>query len=208
MNKAIGIILVTIVTLALSSCYKNYYDISSSALSTINAVSFRSDVVPIVVGGGCGCHNNGSSSQVAFSHKDTVFYGAILARSGKLLAMANGGLHPGEGGVSLTPSQSNIIKEWCAQGAKDDYSDTAAITGTIAYTANILPIYLADCKGSTCHGGVGPTLDYALLKSVGSSILTPMMQSQGASSHPGGVISVESSVAKTFLTWIAQGYQP
>ncbi|HNU88979.1 MAG TPA: hypothetical protein PKJ94_11830, partial [Ferruginibacter sp.] len=62
----------------LSSCYKNKEDIL--ALPT---VSFRSDVVPIMISGGCGCHNNGIATRaVQFSHADTIFYDAILGRTG------------------------------------------------------------------------------------------------------------------------------
>ena len=76
-----GIILTALMTsmliYILPSCYKNKEDILE-----LPKVSFRSEVVPIVVAGGCGCHNNGTSRAIQFSHADTVFYDAILARTG------------------------------------------------------------------------------------------------------------------------------
>ena len=118
--------------------------------------------------------------------------------------MANGtGVHPGGGGVAFTPSQAAIISEWVAQGAKDDYA-APAVTGSITYTTNIVPIYQSVCKGGSCHGGLGPVLDYAILVSE-KSVLSTMMASAGASGHPGGTISSDQSTTSTFLAWIAQG---
>jgi hypothetical protein len=206
MKKTILFTVVAGTLIALASCYKNYNDISSNTLSSINCASFRNDVVPIVVGGACGCHNNGSNRQVAFSHGDTVFYSAILTRAAILRDMANGGAHPGEGSVVFSPSQDSIIRSWYKCGAKDDGGSTV-ITGTITYANNIVPIYKTDCKGGSCHGGSGPTLDYDILKSSGD-VLQKMMNSAGASGHPGGTISIAGSSAATFLAWINQGYLP
>ncbi|MBL0199703.1 MAG: hypothetical protein IPP81_05880 [Chitinophagaceae bacterium] len=91
----------------LSSCYKNKEDILA-----LPATSFRADVVPIMVAGGCGCHNNGIGTRaVQFSHADTIFYDAILGRVGLLNAWVNGGIHPGAGSIYFTPNQENIIKK-------------------------------------------------------------------------------------------------
>jgi hypothetical protein len=118
--------------------------------------------------------------------------------------MALGGLHPGEGSVQFSTAQASIIKNWYDCGAKDDGS-VAPITGTVTYSNNIVAIYKTDCKGGSCHGGTGPTLDYATLVSKGS-VLTQMMNSSGANGHPGGAISIAGSTAATFLAWINQGY--
>lgn len=205
MKKSIILSLLIVITIAVSSCFKNYYDVSESTLASINNVSFRNDVVPIMTSGACGCHNNGSTRQVAFSHLDTIFYSAIQARSAILDKMSKGGEHPGEGSVFFTPSQAAIVKAWVAQGAKDDYTPPP-ITGDITYTLNIVPIYKTDCKGGTCHGGTAVALDYTILKSK-ESVLKSMMNSLGASGHPGGTISVAPASAATFLAWIAQGYK-
>jgi hypothetical protein len=196
-----------VLTIALgSSCYKNYYDITEETLASINNVSFRGDVVPIITSGACGCHNNGTTRQVQFTNgRDTIYYSAILSRSGILGNMANGEAHPGEGSIFFTPSQAAIIKKWVQQGAKDDYV-APPITGSVTYSLHIVPIYKTDCKGSSCHGGVAAALDYTSLKAA-EPVIKEMMGSQGASGHPGGTLSISSGSAGTFLAWIAQGYK-
>lgn len=206
MKKSVLISLLALMVFGAVSCYKNYYDISENTLASLNNVSFRNDVVPIIISGNCGCHNNGSTRQVAFSHLDTVFYSAILSRAGALNDMANGGAHPGEGSIYFTPSQSEIIKAWFAQGAKDDGA-TQVVVGDVSYAANIVPVYKTDCKGGSCHGGVAVALDYTSLKAQEATIKT-MMNSNGASGHPGGTLSVAQSTSALFLAWIAQGYKP
>jgi hypothetical protein len=192
-------VLTSMLTYLLSSCYKNKEDII--ALPT---TSFRADVVPIMVAGGCGCHNNGTATKaVQFSHADTIFYDAILARVGLLNSWVNGGTHPGGGAVDLTTNQKNIIKKWIDEGAKDD-GGGCTVTGSITYTKNILPIYLTSCKGSTCHGGIAINLDYNKMVA-DKGILTTMMNSGGTTGHLGPVLSLSSCTTKTFLEWIAQG---
>ena len=90
----------------LSSCYKNKEDILA-----LPATSFRADVVPIMVAGGCGCHNNGIGTRaVQFSHADTIFYDAILGRVGLLNAWVNGGIHPGAGSIYLHLTRKTSLK--------------------------------------------------------------------------------------------------
>lgn len=206
MKKILFLITIVAVLAGLASCYKNRYDLSDNTLSSLMNVSFRDDVVPIVVSGNCGCHANGSTRQVAFAHLDTIFYSTILGRSGALASMANGGAHPGEGGIYFTPSQAAIIKAWVAQGAKDNYV-APPITGDVGYAVNIVPIYRTACKGSTCHGGVAVALDYTSMKNNGSA-LTTMMNTAGSSGHPGGSLSLDGTTTATFLAWITQGYRP
>ena len=190
--------------LLFSACYNNKNDISQPTASSLASISFRDDIVPIVTSGACGCHNNGQSANaVQFTHFDTVFYGTILARAGVFNTMASGGAHPGEGGVFFSPAQAALINTWYAQGAKDNYVPPA-ITGPVTYTINIVPIYKTVCKGSACHGGLGPNLDYPKLTS-DKSIISTMMASSGASGHPGGTISLDGTTTATFLAWIAQG---
>jgi hypothetical protein len=205
MKKSIFLTLIIVITIALPSCYKNYHDITDATLQSINTVSFRSDVVPIMTSGACGCHNNGSTRQIMFSHLDTVFYSAIQARSTMLNNMAKGGAHPGEGSIYFTPSQAAIVKAWVAQGAKDDYTPPP-ITGDITYSLHIVPIYKTDCKGGSCHGGVAVALDYTSMK-IKEAELKSMMNSNGASGHPGGPISIAPATSATFLAWIAQGFK-
>ncbi len=204
MKKIIPIFILALFFI-IPACYENFYDISDSTLESINNVSFRNDVVPIMISGGCGCHNNGSTRQIAFSTKNTIYYSAILSRSGILEKMANGGEHPGEGSIFFTPSQAAIVKAWIKNGAKDDYVPPP-ITGEISYNQHIVPLYKTDCKGSTCHGGIAITLDYTVLKSKESAIKS-MMNSSGANGHPGGALSISPSTSATFLAWIAQGYK-
>lgn len=183
----------------LPSCYKNKEDIL-----TLPTVSFRSDIVPIVVSGNCGCHNNGQGkTAVQFSHVDTVFYDVILGRAGVFDAWTKGGTHPGGGIIDFKPSDKLIIQKWISQGAKDD-GGGCTVTGAITYTADIAPIYNTTCKGATCHGGLGAVLDYATLVSK-KSVLVTMMNSGGATGHPGGTISLGTCTVKTIQEWINQG---
>src|SRR6185503_7818466 len=103
MKKGI-IIISTITALAVyvSSCYNNKEDILS-----LPKVSFRSEVVPIVTAGACGCHNNGIGTRaVQFSHADTIFYDAILARKTVLDSMARYvGKHPGQGVIEFSANE-------------------------------------------------------------------------------------------------------
>jgi hypothetical protein len=192
--------LATMLVLAFSACYKNKADIE-----TLPTVSFRAEVVPIVTAGGCGCHNNGVvSNAVQFSHLDTVFYPAILARVGVFKDMvADASKHPGGGNVSLTNAQKTILQTWFAQGAKDD-GGGCVISGAVTYNNNFIPIYNSTCKSATCHGSVSPVLTYSLLLT-DKATLTSMMKSGGATGHPGPVLSLNSCTTNTILTWIALG---
>lgn len=90
----------------LSSCYRNKEDILA-----VPKVSFRSDVVPIVTAGACGCHNNGIGTRaVQFSHYDTIFYDAILARAFVLDTMARFDKHPGGGVIYFTDFQKVLLQ--------------------------------------------------------------------------------------------------
>ena len=186
-----------------SACYNNKKDISLPTANSLASISFRDDIVPIMTSGAWGCHNNGTTTAVQFTNKDTVYYGTILARSGVYNDMANGKDHPGEGGIFFTPSQVALVKAWISQGAKDNYVPPA-ITGPVTYAINIVPIYKTVCKGSACHGGLGPTLDYAKMTADKADI-SKMMASAGANGHKGGAISLDGSTTATFLAWIAQG---
>ena len=186
------------------SCYNNKKDVTKPTANALASISFRDDIVPIMISGGCGCHNNGKySNAVQFSYKDTIWYGAIQTRATVLNNMALGKDHPGEGGIYFTPSQAELVKLWVAQGAKDNYVPPP-VTGPVTYTTNIVPIYKTDCKGSSCHGGLGPNLDYAKLVSVKDD-LSKMMASSGASGHKGGTLSLSATTTSNFLAWIAQG---
>jgi hypothetical protein len=183
----------------LSSCYKNKEDIT--ALPT---TSFRADVVPIIVAGGCGCHNNGIGTRaVQFSHADTIFYDAILARAFVLDTMAKFDKHPGGGVIFFTENQKNIITKWVKEGAKDD-GGGCTVSGVVTYTAKILPLYTTTCKGSTCHGGLAVNLDYSKMVAK-KDVISAMMNSGGASGHPGPVLSLSSCTVKLINEWIAQG---
>jgi hypothetical protein len=183
----------------LSSCYKNKEDVLE-----LPKVSFRGDIATIITSGACGCHNNGQGQRaVQFSHADTVFYDAILSRSGVLGTWVNGGTHPGGGVIDFKPNEKTIIKQWILEGAKDD-GGGCTVTGAITYTKNILAAYTGTCKGSTCHGGLAVILDYAKMVTRKADITT-MMNSGGASGHPGGTLSLSSCTAKLFSEWINQG---
>jgi hypothetical protein len=201
MKKGITLtaMVISILIYVLPSCYKNKEDIL--ALPT---VSFRSDVVPIIVAGGCGCHNNGSAQRaVQFSHADTIFYDGILARTGLFTSWVNGGTHPGGGVIDFKTNEKTIIQKWITEGAKDD-GGGCTVTGAVTYAADINPIYLTSCKGSTCHGGLGKALDYATLVDK-KAVITAMTNSSGSAGHPGGTLSLSSCTVKTFDAWITQG---
>ncbi|MEI9912343.1 MAG: hypothetical protein WDO71_23420 [Bacteroidota bacterium] len=100
MKKGIIIVvMMTVLVVYVSSCYNNKEDILS-----LPQVSFRSEVVPIITAGPCGCHNNGIGTRaVQFSHADTIFYDAILSRVSTFSAWVNGGTHPGGGVIDFSP---------------------------------------------------------------------------------------------------------
>jgi hypothetical protein len=213
MKKLTFLTMILAAVAALTSCYKNYYDIPQSTLNAINNVSFRNDVVPIVTSGACGCHNNGTTTnQVRFSYYDTalkqtvVFYSAIQIRDSILNAMAKGSPHPGEGSIFFTPSQAAIVSKWYEQGSKDDFIPPP-ITGEVTYSKHIAPLYKTDCKGSTCHGGAAVALDYNAMVNHEEN-LTAMMNSGGQTGHPGGPISISPTTSAYFLAWIDQGMKP
>jgi hypothetical protein len=185
---------------ALSSCYRNKEDILA-----LPKVSFRSEVVPIVTGGPCGCHNNGTTRAIQFSHGDTIFYDAILGRRAYLDTMSRlVGHHPGGGGIEFEPNERNIIKRWIEQGDPYDDGSGCTITGTMTYTKDILPIYTVTCKGATCHGGIALALDYNKMVADKTAI-TAMMNSGGATGHPGGVLSLTTCTINKFKAWLASG---
>ncbi len=189
----------SMVVYILSSCYRNKEDILA-----LPKVSFRADVVPIVTAGPCGCHNNGIGTRaVQFSHFDTIFYDAILARAFVLDTMARFDKHPGGGVIYFTEFNKSIITRWVQEGAKDD-GGGCTVTGVIKYNTHIAPIYNTTCKASTCHGGLAVNLDYAKMVAK-KDVLTTMMNSGGAAGHPGPVLSLGTCVVNTFKEWIAQG---
>jgi len=203
MNKRILIaVMMSTVLVYVSSCYNNKEDILS-----LPQVSFRGEVVPIVTAGACGCHNNGIGARaVQFSHFDTVFYDAILSRVSLLQSWVNGGIHPGAGVIDFSANEKTIIKRWIDQGAKDDAAGACAVVAAPKYSINIVPIYNITCKGSTCHGGLGPVLDYARFTTpANKALMTTMMSSGGANGHPAGPISLSSCTIDIFRDWITQG---
>ncbi len=197
-----GIILtammIAMVAYLLPSCYKNKEDILA-----LPVVSFRGEIVPIVIAGGCGCHNNGVyKNAVQFSHKDTIFYDGILARDSILNAMATKGTHPGGGEIYFKPNEADLVAKWFAEGSNDD-GGGCTVTGTVTYTNDILPIYNTSCKGGSCHGGIAIALDYNYMVTNVSKLNS--MISTGGQSHPGGALSMGTCTIKTFEAWIAQG---
>lgn len=183
----------------LSSCYKNNEDIQA-----IPRVSFRAEVVPIVTSGACGCHNNGTTNQVRFSYKDTIFYDAISSRVGLFDAWVHGGIHPGGGNIDFNPNEKAIVRAWVEQGEPYDDGAGCVVPTIVTYTKDIVPIYNVTCKGGACHGGIAATLDYNKMVA-NEAKLTAMMNSGGATGHPGGPISLSTCVTNTFNAWINQG---
>ncbi len=195
----IAAMVTSLLVYVLSSCYRNKEDILA-----LPKVSFRGEVVPIITAGPCGCHNNGIGTRaVQFSHFDTVFYDAILSRVSLFDTWVNGGTHPGGGVIDLKPNEKALIKRWIDEGAKDD-GGGCTVSGTITYTSQIVPIYNTTCKGSTCHGGIALSLDYNKLVA-NKNILTTILNSGGATGHPGGVLSLSTCTINIIKEWIAQG---
>lgn len=201
-------VLIISATVYLTSCYNNKKDISS-----LPTVSFVNEVVPILTSGACGCHNNGQGTQIVqFSNlyklnhgADTINYDVIYGKIAVLKKWVDSnGSHPGMGGVTLTPEQETVIRNWIAEGAPDDRS-TGSVSGTITYATNIAPIVSSVCSGSTCHGGIGPTLSYTALSSTYNSTLQGFLSSNW-SGHGGGQQS--ANVTSTLKAWIAQGMKP
>jgi hypothetical protein len=196
-----GIILTAMMTsmviYLLPSCYKNKEDILA-----LPKVSFRSEVVPIMVAGGCGCHNTATVRAVQFSHADSIFYDAILARTSVFETMVNGGEHPGGGEIYFKPNENTLIKQWIEEGAKDD-GGGCTVTGPVTYTADIEPIYKTTCTGSTCHGGLAIPLDYDAMIAEKNTLIS--MINTGGDSHPGGAMSLSTCTVNIFVEWIDQG---
>jgi hypothetical protein len=116
------------------------------------------------------------------------------------------GKHPGQGVIEFSANEKVIIKNWIDQGALDDASGACPVVGSPKYSVNIVPIYNTSCKGGTCHGGLGPVLDYARFTTAANkTALTTMMNSGGSLGHPGGPISLSSCTINIFKDWIAQG---
>ena len=189
----------SMVVYLLSSCYKNKEDIES-----IPRVSFREEVVPIVTAGPCGCHNNGTTRQVAFSCNDTIFYDAISSRVNLFDAWVHGGTHPGGGNIDFNPHEKAIVKAWVEQGEPYDDGLGCTVPTVVTYTKDIVPIYNTTCKGGACHGGIAVALDYNKMVEKQSTLVT-MMNSGGATGHPGGPLSLSTCVTNTFTVWINQG---
>ena len=183
----------------LSSCYKNNEDIQA-----VPRVSFRAEVVPIVTSGACGCHNNGTTGQVRFSYKDTIWYDAISARVNLFDKWVHGGTHPGGGNIDFNPNEKAIVRAWVEQGEPYDDGAGCTVPTVVTYTKDIVPIYNTTCKGGACHGGVTANLTYDKMVEKQSTLVT-MMNSGGATGHPGGQISLSKCVTNTFTAWINQG---
>jgi len=191
-------VMISMLIYLLPSCYKNKEDILALPI-----VSFRGEVVPIVVSGGCGCHNNGvAKNAVQFSHDDTIYYDVILARDSILNAMATVGRHPGGGEIYFKPNEKDIVSRWYAEGSNDD-GGGCTVTGTVTYTNDIYPIYTTTCKGGSCHGGIAKELDYNYM--VANVAKLSSMVNTGGQTHPGGPMSMSTCTIKTFEAWIAQG---
>jgi hypothetical protein len=205
MKKFLLLFSTIVLIVIFQSCYKNRYDITESTLESIQTISLTKDVAPILIAGGCGCHNNGTSRQFWFSHNDTIYYETMVAKSAMLDKMAKGQPHPAEGTVFFTPAQASIVKTWVAQGAKND-NVPPPITGPVSYQKDIVPIVKISCNGGQCHGGLGPVLDYTTLKA-NEDVLRPMMNSLGQQGHP-FVVPVTQTTATTFLAWMDGGWLP
>jgi hypothetical protein len=201
MKKLLIICVIIAWIVAANACYKNRYDITTE----FTAISLTTDVAPILTSGGCGCHNNGTTRQFAFSNKDTIFYQTMIAKAPMLEKMAKGEPHPAEGSVFFTPSQASIVKRWVEQGAQNDFVP-APITGPVSYQKHITPLYKQSCTGGQCHGGLGPTLDYTIMKSNQDKLMT-MMESLGKQGHD-PVINIPQATATVFIAWINGGCQP
>lgn len=202
-NVILAAVMTSMVMYLLSSCYRNKEDILE-----LPKVSFRNEVVPIVTGAPCGCHNTTGSSVRAVIFSDsrinTIYYDAILSRKSTLDTMSRiPGKHPGGGGIEFSASERNIIQRWIAEGGNDDGAG-CTVSGTLTFTRDILPIYNTSCKGGTCHGGLALTLDYNKMVEK-KSVLSAIMNSGGSQGHPGGAISLTTCTINKFKEWIAQG---
>jgi hypothetical protein len=193
--------LIAAMVVYISSCYNNKEDILA-----LPKVSLTKEIMPIMISGGCGCHNTTGATVRAelFSKNDTLYYDKILARvQTHFKPWVNGGAHPGGGAIDFSASEKILVKKWIDQGAPDDRGG-CVVTGPLTYTLNILPEYTNTCKGGVCHGGVAAALDYNKMIAK-KSVLETMMNSGGNSGHPGGQLSLSSCLTKKFIEWIKQG---
>jgi hypothetical protein len=205
MKKVLLISSLLVWVMAINACYKNRYDITEFTRESIETVSLTKDVAPILTSGGCGCHNNGTTRQFLFSHKDTIFYETMVAKAIMLDNMAKGERHPAEGSVFFTPSQASIVRKWVEQGAKNDAAPPV-ISGPISYQQHIVPLYKQNCTGGQCHGGLGPVLDYTSMKNKENQ-MRQIMNSLGRQGHT-PVINISQATATTFTAWMDGGFRP
>ena len=190
----------SMVVYLLSSCYQNKEDVLA-----LPRVSFRSEIIPIITSGACGCHNNGLvKDAVQFSHLDTIFYDAILSRVNTFKTWVNGGTHPGGGVIDFNQNDKAIIKKWIDQGDPYDDGSGCTVSGAITWAADIQLIYKTSCEGGTCHGPTATALDQAKLVANKDKLVT-MMNSGGATGHPGGQLSLSICTINKFKEWIKQG---
>jgi len=194
----------SMVVYMLSSCYQNKEDILA-----LPRVSFRQEVVPIMTGAPCGCHNTSGATVRAFLFSDpknkVIFYDAILGRRAYFDTMSRIlGKHPGGGGIEFAPNESNIIRRWIAQGDPFDDGAGCTVSGALTYTRDILPIYNTSCKGSTCHSGIAAPIDYAKMVAKKDALIT-IMNTGGSQGHPGGPLSLTTCTINKFKEWFNQG---
>jgi hypothetical protein len=192
--------LVIAIFVYLSSCYNNKADILE-----LPKVSLTKEIMPIMISGGCGCHNTNAAARAEqFANLDTMFYDKILVRVPTHFApWVNGGTHPGGGSLDFTVGEKALVKKWIDQGAPDDRIG-CVVNGAITWTNTIQAEYTQTCKGGVCHGGVAAPLtrDNLVAK---KSVLETILNSGGASGHPGGQLSIGACVKRKFVEWINQG---
>lgn len=203
-NIVLAAMVTSILVYILSSCYRNKEDILA-----LPRVSFRQEVVPILTGAPCGCHNTSGSTIRAFLFSDprnnVIFYDAILARRPIFDTMSRiAGKHPGGGGIEFSQSEKNIISKWISQGEPWDDGAGCVVSGALTYTRDILPIYNTSCKGGTCHGGIAAPVDYAKMVAKKDVLLT-ILNSGGSQGHPGGALSLTTCTINKIKEWINQG---
>jgi mono/diheme cytochrome c family protein len=143
-------------------------------------VSFKSDVVPILIGSCGNCHVTGNRGRFAMSTYEQLMTGptdgkvvfAGAAQSSRLIEVIETGAMP-KGGGKVSDEQLATLKKWIDQGAKFDGEDPkvrltdltnsnsaaaapatpriATGTETVSFAMQIAPILRENCIG--CHIG-------------------------------------------------------
>lgn len=212
---------------ALSCRHIALYDLTTPTISVNcdpDTVYFTNDVQPIIVSNCAksGCHASGGGGEEA---RDLSSYTAIMnsgyvkpfqANQSRLYeAVTSGG---GEGRMppypypGLTSTQTDLIKTWINQGARNNTCEGGPCdTSNVTYSGTIAPLLDNFCTG--CHGTVSPSAginltSYADVASAAAngSLYGSVAQLPGFLAMPYGGSLLPSCQIDEIRIWVENGY--